>query len=325
MDNATILVIIMVFVTFSLTYELTKIWIKIAKSRNLVGTDMNKLDKKECAEAGGIAVILALTFGLFGYVFLKTYLFHSETHFINVLAIINTILLAGFLGFIDDVLGWKKGLSQWQKPLLTIPIALPLAVLGIGMQELILPFLGKIEVGLLFPLFFVPLAIVGASNGFNMLAGLNGLEAGMGAIILGALTLLLAKGTPWLALISGLACASLICFLMFNWYPAKVFPGNSLTYAVGALIGIVAILSEYTKAAILLFLPYFLELFLKARCKFKGESFGIPQKDGSLKPPEKICSLTHIFMKFAKTEKRTVLGILSFELVLAFLVIILYL
>ena len=311
--------------TFSSTFLLVKGWIFVAKKFGYVGKDMNKLQKPECAEAGGIGVIFSTVFGIFFYIFFKVFIWHSESHFVDILAIICTILLAGFLGFIDDILGWKKGLAQWQKPLLTIPIAIPLAVLNAGNKILVLPFFGEVNFGLLFPLLLVPLAIVGASNGFNMLAGLNGLEAGMGAIMLGTLSAILLKESSWLALLTALCTTSLIAFLLFNWYPAKVFPGNCLTYAVGALIGVVGVLSSATTAALVLFSPYFVELVLKARTKFKAESFGIPQADGTLVPPKQISSLTHIFMRIFKTEKRTVQAILALELCLAALTLLLFL
>ena len=70
-------------------------------------------------------------------------------------------------------------------------------------------------------------------------------------------------------------------------------------------------------------MPYFIELALKARTKFKSESFGTPTEDGLLKAPDKIASMTHISMRLFKTEKRTVLGLLVLELMLAAVVIIL--
>ena len=79
-----------------------------------------------------------------------------------------------------------------------------------------------------------------------------------------------------------------------------------MTYPVGALIAIVAILGGYELIAATLFMPYFVEFFIKMRSNFKSECFGIPQKDGTLKPPEKIGSLTHILMKYGKTEWGTV-------------------
>jgi len=44
-----------------------------------------------------------------------------------------------------------------------------------------------------------------------------------------------------------------------------------------------AILGNYEQFAIFIFIPYIVETGLKLRGKLKKESFGMPQKDGSLK------------------------------------------
>ncbi|MEM7825894.1 MAG: glycosyl transferase family 4, partial [Candidatus Aenigmatarchaeota archaeon] len=117
---------------------------------------------------------------------------------------------------------------------------------------------------------------------------------------------------------------SLIAFLIFNKYPAKVFPGNTLTYATGALIACTAILGNMEKIAVFLFIPYFLEFLIKAKNKFKTECFGIPQKNGSLKAPGRIGSLTHALLKFVRSEKGVVFSIVAIELLLVFLAFVLF-
>ena len=309
--------------SFLSTLFLTKVWIKVAKKFKLVGKDMNKYSKVEVPEGGGVAFILGAIFAVLVYIFIKTFYLGSTSNLVEILSIINVILLAGFLGFVDDILGWKVGLRQWQKPLLTIPIAVPLMVINAGSSSMLIPFLGNVNLGILYPLLIVPIGIVGAANGFNMLAGLNGLEASMGAIILSTLGLVTySNGALWLATIAFSAVFSLLGFLIFNRYPAKIFPGNSLTYGVGALIACVAILGNMERIAVFLFAPYFIELVIKAKNKFRTECFGIPQKDGILKPPKKVGSLTHILLKFAKSEKGVVYSLLVIEILLAFLVLL---
>jgi UDP-N-acetylglucosamine--dolichyl-phosphate N-acetylglucosaminephosphotransferase len=328
-NGSAILAGVITFATFVATLFLVKMWIRAAKAFGLVGKDMNKFDKRPVAEAGGIAVIFSVIFGLFFYIFLKTFLLQTETHFVDLLGIAITVLLAGFIGFIDDILGWKKGLKQWQKPLLTIPIALPLVVLNAGHSTMNVPFLGPVNFGLLYPLLIVPIAIMGAANGYNLLAGFNGLEAGIGAIILTTLGLVALKtGASWLALVAFLAVAALLGFLLFNWYPARVFPGDSLTYSIGALIAVIAILGNMEKLAILLFLPFFIDagLYAVGRVKDKMgdfQAFGKPNPDGTLELPyKKLRDSGHIAIWLQKklfgkaTEKGVTATILLFELLL---------
>jgi len=308
---------ICILLSFFVTLFLTKFWIRVAKKIGLTGKDMNKVDSRQIPEAGGIAVIFGFVFGLFTYIFFKIFYLNSQTHLILVFATICSVLLACFLGFIDNILGWKKGLRQWQKPLLTLPIAIPLMIINAGHSTLSIPLLGPVDFGLLYPLLIVPLGIVGAANGFNILAGFNGLEAGMGAVILSFLGIVAwFHQLPWITLIAFCAVMALLGFLAFNWYPARVFPGDALTYAIGTLIAILAILGSMEKLAIILFIPYFIELVFDLKTKFKKECWGTPQKDGSLKPPEKATSLAHVLMKFFKTEKSIVAALLSIEVLL---------
>jgi UDP-N-acetylglucosamine--dolichyl-phosphate N-acetylglucosaminephosphotransferase len=199
-------------------------------------------------------------------------------------------------------------------------------VLDAGHHTMTLPIFGPVNFGLAYPLIIIPVAIVGAANGFNMLAGLNGLEAGMGAIILGLMGYVsFVTGNPLISLIAFSAVAALLAFLVFNKYPAKIFPGNSLTYGIGALIAILAILGDMERIAAFLFIPYFAELLLKARYRFKLESTAnVPQSDGTLLAPERTASLVHIFVRRFKTEKLACGCILLTEIFLALLVLIFY-
>jgi len=300
---------IIIIVTFFTTIFLTKLWMKVAKKAGLVGKDLNKIETPEIPEAGGIAVILSFCLGVLLYIFLKTFYLKTATHMIEIFAVLVSMLLAGILGFIDDILGWKIGLKQWEKPLLTLPIAIPLMVINAGHSTMSIPIIGTIDLGLFYPLLIIPIGIIGAANGFNMLAGINGLEAGMGTLIFGALGIVsYFSQNYWISLISFLMMSSLIGFLFFNKYPAKIFPGDTLTYSTGALIAIIVILGNMERLGIILFIPYFIELGLKIRSKFKAECFGSPNKDGTIKLRyEKCYSLTHVIMKYLpKIIKRNV-------------------
>jgi len=66
--------------------------------------------------------------------------------------------------------------------------ALPLMVINSGNSTMSLPIAGSVDWGIIYPLLIVPVGIIGALNSFNMVAGYNGLEAGMGVIILSTLS-----------------------------------------------------------------------------------------------------------------------------------------
>lgn len=331
-----LLFMICVVISFLVTFITLPYWIKRALKAELVGIDMNKRKKPKIAEVGGITVIAGILAGILMYIAIKTFYFKSMQFVIETLAIVCTILIITLIGLIDDILGWKIGLRQYQKPILCLLAAIPLAVINAGESTITLPFIGTINVGLLYPLLIVPIAITGAANGFNMLAGYNGLEAGMGIIILSTLGLFQIRNLGyidivWVGIIAFSAVAALIAFFIYNKFPARVFPGDTLTYSIGAIIASVAILGNIERIALILFLPYFIELILKMRGGLRKESFALPQKDNSL-DIKGIYGLEHLVIKILKKikpskkvyEKDVVYSILIFEILLSAIVISFY-
>ena len=307
-------------------------WIKSARKMGLEGADMNKPKRPMVAEAGGITVIIGAAAGLLLYISIKTFYFSSPENLVEVFAVLVTLLLAGFVGFIDDILGWKVGMRHLSKVLSTIPIAIPLAVVNAGDSIMTVPLIGGVDVGFLFPLVIIPLGIIGATNGFNMVAGYNGMETGMGIVILSALSLVAWVTGSGLVSVLGLVLVfALLGFLWYNRPPARVFPGDSLTYAVGAAIACVAILGSMERLAIILFIPYFFDMFMyffrqrpDEKKGMKVEAFAKVNPDGSLEMPhKKIYGFEHLGIWVAKKikrkvyEKDVVLAVIGIEIVLA--------
>lgn len=306
-------------------------WIKRAKKSGLTGKDMNKKDKPEVAELGGIIVILGFLIGVLGYLAIDTFYFsHTDAQNqlgrdLQIAAALLTVMIITIIGLVDDILGWKIGLRQWQKPLLAAFAALPMMVVNAGTSKLAVPLIGVMDIGILFPLILIPIAISGASNAFNMLAGYNGLEAGMGIIILSALGYRAwTTQNGWVAVIAFCMVAALLAFYFFNKYPSKIFPGDSMTYPVGATIAIIAILGNIERLALFLFIPYFIEFILKFRGLMQKESFAIPNEDGSLrKPYDKFYGLEHLSIsiitkiKGKAFETEVTYSIFAFEIIIA--------
>ena len=81
--------------------------------------------------------------------------------------------------------------------------------------------------------------------------------------------------------------------MIFNHYPSQIFPGDALTYSIGALIAGAAILGNIEQFAVFVFIPNIIEILFKLRGKLRVESFAQPQKDNSLElKNKKIYSLT---------------------------------
>jgi UDP-N-acetylglucosamine--dolichyl-phosphate N-acetylglucosaminephosphotransferase len=302
-----ILLLIPIILSFFITFLVIPPWIKRAKKAGLEGKDMNKYEKTKVAEAGGVAVIAGFIISVLSYIAIKTFYLNSLENLIEIFSLISSIMIISFIGVIDDILGWKIGLGKRMRMFLVLIAAIPLMVINAGESSINLPLINGVNLGLIYPLAIIPLGIIATSTTFNFLAGYNGLEAGQGIIIMTALSIVAyLTGNGWLALIGICLISSLTAFLIFNRFPSSIFPGDTMTYSVGALIAIFAILGNFERIAIFFFIPYIIEVILKSRGKLKKESFAKPDKNNNLNMPyKKIYGLEHFSIWFLKKVKKS--------------------
>jgi len=295
-----ILLLVPIFLGFLVAFFSLPFWIKRAKKEGLSGKDMHKVNKEEVAEAGGVCVIMGFIIGALAYIAVKTFYFKSYDDIMEIFSLLTVVLIIAFVGFTDDILGWKLGLSRTLRIIFLIFASLPLVVINAGQT-----LTGETAFGIVYPVLFVIVGVVGASSTFNFLAGYNGLETSQGIIILSAISFITyITGNRWLSIIGLAMVASLIAFYIFNKHPAKVFPGDILTYPVGALIAIIAVFGHIEKIAVFFFIPYIIETILKLRGKLKKESFAKVNEDGSLEMPyNKIYGLEHLAIYILKKIK----------------------
>ncbi len=330
-----IILFLSVLISFILTLIFLPGWIKKCKNVGLLWEDMNKAGHpRNVASSGGIVVITGFILGVVFYIAVRTFIFQDMDGItLKIFALLTVILILAIIGLTDDLLGWKHGgLSAGFRVFLAIVASIPLIVINAGVDKINFPIIGLIDIGLLYPLIFIPIGIAGAATTYNMLAGFNGLESGQGIIILSFLSFIAyVTCSPWLALVGLCMVGALIGFYFYNRYPAKVFPGDVLTYSIGALIAGMAILGNFEKIAVFVFILYIIETILKSRGKLKKQSFGIPQKDGSLKMPyDKIYGLTHlsifILSKFKRKvyEKDVVYLIYAFQIILCLIALFIF-
>lgn len=321
-----------VLASFLATWIVARKWIRKAPEIGLLGFDMNKLGRPKVAEMGGICVVFGFVLGILIYIGLMTFYLNMQ-NYVEILAVLCTVLSMCIIGMMDDLLGWKKGLKQWQKPIFTLFAALPMMVINAGHSTMNLPIIGTIDFGIIYPLLIVPIGIVGASNAYNMVAGYNGLEAGMGVILLSTLGYFAFVNGKFSAMILAICMvSSLIAFLYFNWYPAKIFPGDTMTYSLGALAACIAIVGDMEKIAVLLFLPYAFDFIIQAAGGFSKEAFARVNEEGDLEKPYKgLYHLTHLAIVVLKQlkskvyERDVVLFLCGIEMAVAGLCIYIYL
>ena len=156
------------------------------------------------------------------------------------------------IGFLDDFLSIRKGnnegLSAYQKLFMQVLIAIGFFYIYMrsgGQTAWVVGTLRiDLELGWLYGLAIL-FVLVGASNAVNLTDGLDGLAGGLSAIAFIAFSLIsLSVGFEDIGIFSLILVGSLMGFLIYNTYPAKVFMGDTGSLALGALMGAIAILTH---------------------------------------------------------------------------------
>lgn len=230
-------------IAFLITFAVMPRLIKKLKNADIVGRDIHKISKPEVAEMGGIGIL----FGFAIAIMIGVYLYPEWQSQLTISLIV--ILLTGIIGMVDDLIM----LSSKEKLIL-------LWIAGLPIMWVTPP-----NVGIIYML-SIPIAVSVASNLTNMLAGLNGIETGLGVIALTSLTLSCIIMNKYdVAIISFSMLGALLAFLFYNRYPANVFPGDVGTLIIGASIAIIAFIGRVKIIAFIVLIPNIIDGLLKFR------------------------------------------------------------
>ena len=309
MDIKLFIQLIAAFISsFIVTYLFTPILIKKLHSKGFVDLDLHR--NIMTANAGGISLLIGFSTGVTLAGLLN----------INSKALLMVFLigvLASVIGLLDDILT----LSRKTLVLASLFIGFPFLTYRIGYTVITLTPFGPIDLGIL----FWPLAVLGVSflsNSVNIYAGFNGLEAGLGLIT----SLSLAISAYFYDSIESMLTllilsASLLAFLKYNFYPAKIFPGNSGTYLIGAIIASSIIVGTIKMAGIIACTPYIINFILRLYDHMRW-TVGENTEDGMIYC-DKFHALWCIFMyKRPRSEKGIVIGCWIMQAVFGLLAII---
>lgn len=216
---------------------------------------------------GGGLLIIVVTTLLFPLAFLLLHYFWipitAVYPIVNELKILLfTFVSFGLLGLVDDMkktFTWSDmsffGLRLRHKLFLEILIASIVGfwlIYDLKIDIVYIPLLGIIRFGW----WYIPLAafvIISFANAFNITDGLDGLASGVLMICLTAFWIISASilDTP-LSLFIALWLGSLIAFLYFNIYPARIFLGDVGALSFGATLAVVGLLLGKAPALIVI-------------------------------------------------------------------------
>ena len=220
--------------------------IKISKKFNiLVEQKKDRWHKRPISNLGGIGIFLSflIPFSLYRGEFKNNY---------YLLLPLSLIFAVGFLDDFINLKPYAKLIFQIVVALLLIYQGCFFSVSGSKLLDLALSFIWILVI----------------INAFNLIDNIDGLSAGI-AFICGfaLLSFALLKNNSSGAFISIILGACAFGFLLFNFSPAKIFMGNSGSYFIGTLFGIISIrVFSGNKAQVLplilfLFLIFFVPVF----------------------------------------------------------------
>ena len=297
-----LLMLLVAFVSFLITFLAFPVIIPRLKKVGIIGKNMHSEKQEEVPEMGGMVMVAGFSAGIISIIFLKIfYKLLPEVSLIALLATLSTVLIVALIGIFDDLFSMR----QITKAFLPVFAALPLMAIKIGDSILNIPTIGRIDFGVLYPLALVPLGITGATNAFNMLAGFNGLEVGLGLVCMFTVSTIAFMLGEMTALLISLSCLGvLVATIYYNWYPAKVLVGDIGTLCMGSVLAICVIVGNFETAGVILIIPFVVDFTIKAIYGFPY-TFGV-YKDGKLYcPDDGPKGLAHIILKLFGGMKET--------------------
>lgn len=218
-----------------------------------VKREKRKIHKKAVALGGGLAIFISV-FLVVGFILWGGNNFEHDIVPRNLFG----LFIGGFIlmigGFLDD----KYGLSPVKQIGFPILAALTIIGFGIGPHIITSPFGGTFDLsqwkiqfdglGTLVVVadFLVFMWLIGMMFTTKFLDGLDGLVTGIvsiGALVIFFLSLQQEWYQPEVALLSIIFAGACFGFLVWNWYPAKIFLGEGGSLFTGFMLGSLAIIS----------------------------------------------------------------------------------
>lgn len=188
----------------------------------------------------------------------------------EILPVLFMTLGFGIIGFLDDyikvVMKRSLGLKPLQKMLGQFVVTAVFIYYYMNVAKLdlsiIIPFTGGDSFVMPQWMFivFVFIVVLGTVNGVNFTDGLDGLASGVTAIVATFFTVAALTLNPNMTPITGAVVGSLLGFLLFNTYPARVFMGDTGSLALGGFVAAIALILHMPLFIIIVGLIYLIEV-----------------------------------------------------------------
>lgn len=268
---------------------------KKTKKQGIVGKDMNKKERPEIPEMVGLALVIGMVAGFLAFHIISQFS-GGQPFDAQIYAGMMTIIMIAAIGAIDDIIR----LTQKTKFVATAIASAPLILTMLEKSGIItVPFIGYVDFGIFYALFWIPIGFAVAPNLTNILAGFNGMEAGMGSVMFFFLSLIsYLKGMDEVLIFSLPMLGALLAFYWFSKYPSRVFMGDVGTMSIGACLTVAIIVGDFELLGIILVIPYLIDLIIKAYNRFPSTNWWGELHENKLRPVDrKIRGFAQLIMK----------------------------
>src|SRR5699024_3029739 len=188
---------------------------------------------------GGLAIFLGAALGLL-------YLQPEHIHLLEISLGAIVIVLTGML---DDRFGIRPVIKLSGQ----LIAASFLLSSGLIIERITLPFFGVVELGV-FSVLITVLWVVGITNAINLIDGLDGLATGVSTIALSSMFVMaLIDLQIFAAYLAIVLIGANLGFLYHNYYPAKIYMGDTGSNFLGYMIAVISMLGLFKNVAILAF------------------------------------------------------------------------
>ena len=206
-----------------------------------VPSDGRRVHVKPVPRLGGVAVFLSVSAALMVLPLVDNLVTDALTEDrAKILAVLVSSTLVFAFGVYDDLAGAS---AKW-KFLAQGLAGVVLYLMGGRIEALTIPFVGSFDLPPVLGLACTLVWVVGISNAFNLIDGLDGLATGaalFAAIVMLAVSLML--GHVLVTVVSLALVGALIGFLRYNFNPASIFLGDSGSLFVGFLLAALSVTS----------------------------------------------------------------------------------
>lgn len=228
---------------------------RVAAARGMldVPSEERRVHKVAVPRLGGIAIFAG---ALVGVAIALTY--HHGAFTTRQLHFFASLLLGGGTMFVTGLVDDVRPLRARHKLLVQIFAATIVYALGLRVEALTISGTIGVPVGLLsLPLTLV--WIVGVTNAFNLIDGLDGLASGIAVIVL--FTVLCAAallGNADVALVCAALVGAVLGFLPYNVNPARIFLGDSGSLFIGFMLAVLSVYGSIkSTTALVVAIPLF--------------------------------------------------------------------